>query len=119
MPPGLGLQLGLSLVALAVGVAGLSAPSVIRLPAEVFACVLAPWVLYFRSFARLQLVVRAGVSLIALIASWTAASTAVLALGTGVSNHAVTAILIAVYFLAAIAFLALRRGMAAGDEPLD
>jgi hypothetical protein len=119
MPTGLRLQLALSLLALAVGVAGLSAPSAIRLPAEGLACLLAPWALYFRSFARLQLVVRAGVSLIAVIASWAAASTAVLALGTGVSNGAVTCILIAVYLLTSIAYLALRRGTATARDPLD
>jgi len=81
----------------------------VRLPAELLACILGPGVLYFRSFHRIpDLPVRTGASLIGVVGSWTGVSTAVLALGFGLSNGSAVAILVVVYVLATGAFLPFR-----------
>ena len=118
MPPGFGLQLVLAIAGLVLGMVALATPGMVRLPAEFLACLVGPWVLYFRSFARiLHLPVRVGVSLIAVIASWTGVSTIIFALGLGLSEGPAVTILVAVYLLGVSAFLMLRANYDKGSPP--
>jgi len=100
------LQLRIAALGLALGIASLATPRVVRAPAELLDCFVGPGILYFRSFDRIRhLPVRIGVSLIVVLGSWSGVSTAVLALGYGLSDGSSVAILVAVYLLAAGAFL--------------
>jgi hypothetical protein len=111
MSRALALQVVLALAGLGLGVAGLGMPSATRLPVEVLACLIVPWALYFRSFARvIELPIRVGASLIAVIGSWVAVSTAIFATRVGVSDASVAAILAVIYLLGTGAFVALGRG---------
>jgi hypothetical protein len=61
---GLGGQVLLSATGLTLGIVSLNAPSVVRLPAEIAACLLLPGIVYFCSLGRLMtLAARVGVSL--------------------------------------------------------
>jgi CBS-domain-containing membrane protein len=91
----------------------------VKLPAEFLACLIGPGILYFRSFIRIvDLPVRVGASLIAVIASWTGVSTAVLVVRVGLSDGSAVAMLVAVYLLGATAFLVLRADPAK-NSPLE
>ena len=108
---GFALQVVLALAGLGLGAGGLAMSSTPRLPAEFLGCLIGPWILYFRSFARLlELPIRVGLSLIAVIGSWTGVSTAILATGTGLTDRSAIAILAIIYLLGTGAFVALGGG---------
>ncbi len=108
---GFWLQLGMALVGLTIGALALSTPSMVRIPAELAACLLGPAAIFFRTFRRLpDLGSRLGATLIAVLASWTAAGTGVLALGVGLSRVPAVAILASVYLLGILTFVAFRAG---------
>jgi len=108
---GLSRQVVLALVGLGLGVGGLVVPSVIKAPVEFLACLIGPWLLYCRSFARVvEVPIRVGVSLIAVIGSWAAVSTAILATRVGLSDGSAIAILAVIYLLGTGAFVVLGSG---------
>jgi hypothetical protein len=105
---GLGGQVLLSATGLTLGIVSLNAPSVVRLPAEIAACLLLPGIVYFCSLGRLMtLAARVGVSLIAVLACWTAISTAALSLGVRLSGTTTIAMLAVVYVVGLASFVVL------------
>ncbi len=105
---GLGAQVLLSAIGLALGAVSLHAPRAVRLPAEVAACLLLPGFVYFSSVGRLlSLAARVGVSLIGVLACWTAVSTAALSLGTRLSGTTTIAMLAVVYVVGLASFVVL------------
>lgn len=104
------VSLLLGAIGAVLGLVVLDTPSAARLPAEFVSCLVVPGVLYFRGFTRFRdLTVRIGFSLIGVIASWTAVSTVVLALGSGLSDISAAAMLLLVYSLSMSVALLLRR----------
>jgi hypothetical protein len=111
------LQLAIALVGFLAASAALGAPEAVRLPVDLVACLCGPGVLFFRSFPALaDPAVRAGASLIAVLASWTGWSTLVLSLGLGMSDRTVDATLALVYMSGIVTFLALRAAARASGR---
>ncbi len=109
--------MAIALVGFVVGSAALGAPEALRVPVDLVACLCGPGILFFRSFLALSdPTVRAGASLIAVFASWTAWSTLVLSLDWGLSDRTADVILALVYISGVVTFLALRAAAGAAGR---